>query len=713
MAVTLVQAVFRFRTDANAADAGTPTWAAAENTNYNPNVGDKFRLRFRVDNTGNTSSNTQAHNLYVSVDGGSYVTLDSQTHVSAVDATLGASADDSSIATGNFRLSAGSGTAVAGKYDSSGGIASHTIGGASYTEFEFGLQLNASARGHSLEFQIRKGTSAYNTYTVTPAIVIPGVTLTATALAVSAPVEGNPALLAFIKPFTPFTLSPPTIGAGALGVIINVPPVGIDLSAPTLGAPQGGLELAPISLVVASPVIPTLTIGVKLPNPVGFSVSAPTFGVPAPGYAGTGYITLIQSGTLLQTAGGTNHVQLMSSSVPGEVSFTPTGITVGSPVIGVAGVIGTFTAPNLVVASPSIGVPIIARPLPPVGFSTSAPVLGTPATGIVQGALSITVQAPTFSTPSLGTSHPTLFAVGLTPGGIVFTNPIMGFSIGVPSLAVGSPSIGTSQIFTAEVIPGLGITWFAPDIGVGELVEVEQPRAWLLEDEKYNEDGSKVTNSIHANYNDTIVIDTAGKTLLGNPLDEYGRVRSIHVKYPLQLGDDSTLSIDNAIFEAGEVADIAHVTALMQQIMLLSEQVAALAAIADQNGQDIAYLLNFGDPAQKRLIARGLTVALPEFGVGEYGVTVYQPPPDEPPPEEPPVVSTIAAHIALNIDAVSQLLLTTGDPIRLVGTGLVAVNLVVDRPNVGANLIVRHMIALGASAGLPVIGKPILFSFHG
>jgi hypothetical protein len=174
MAIALVQAKFRFRTDASAVDTAA-TWGAAENTNWNPSItpGDKFRLRFTINSTGSTASASAAWNLRVSKNGGAFTAITTTTRtLGVIAADASASADNTAITTN--QLTAGSGTRVNGQYDETGGTGAFALGATSYMELEYGLQVvpGTVAIGDTLDFRVYNGTTALNTYTVTPRLTV-------------------------------------------------------------------------------------------------------------------------------------------------------------------------------------------------------------------------------------------------------------------------------------------------------------------------------------------------------------------------------------------------------------------------------------------------------------------------------------------------------------------------------------------------------------
>lgn len=178
MAVTLVQVHYRFRTDTATVETA-PTWGAAEDTAWSIFPG-TFRLRVEVQNTGSTQSANQTWSIYAQKNGaGGYtaVTTTRTDGIKAVDA--GASADNDTLST--RRLTAASGTWQSGQYDETGATGTQRIYATSVTEFEFGLALDLAALNPNDYFDLRVygGTSALNTYSVTPRITASFVALKA------------------------------------------------------------------------------------------------------------------------------------------------------------------------------------------------------------------------------------------------------------------------------------------------------------------------------------------------------------------------------------------------------------------------------------------------------------------------------------------------------------------------------------------------------
>jgi hypothetical protein len=91
----LRQRHFRFRTDTGAVDA-TPSWGAAEDTNYVPGSA-AFRLRFSIENPDAEATGSLPFQIYVSKNGGAYapVTTSSTNGIKSIDA--GSDADNTTI----------------------------------------------------------------------------------------------------------------------------------------------------------------------------------------------------------------------------------------------------------------------------------------------------------------------------------------------------------------------------------------------------------------------------------------------------------------------------------------------------------------------------------------------------------------------------------------------------------------------------------------
>lgn len=176
MAVNLVQQVFRIRTDATAAQGGTPVWAAAQNAVPVLSPSALFRIRFAIANTGTTSAASQAYNLFVSRNAGAYAQVPNVVGSNAVycaDATAGASADDSPITTSLLTGASGTFTGV-GVYDFTGTTSALIIPTLDYVEFEFGIQFNNAviAQGDTYAFRVYQAGVVLTTYTVTPTLQV-------------------------------------------------------------------------------------------------------------------------------------------------------------------------------------------------------------------------------------------------------------------------------------------------------------------------------------------------------------------------------------------------------------------------------------------------------------------------------------------------------------------------------------------------------------
>src|SRR5215216_1605634 len=172
------QTHYRHRIDGGVASDVTEIWGAAQDTDWYPGLGTPFRLRLGMDNTG-TGAMVTGPQLRVSKNGGAYQAVTTtSTIVKGTDASpTASSASDASLTTTTFDLTAGSGTAVAGRYSEAGNPTSPKTGAGNYTEVEFGLQIVAAdvAAGDTIDFRLQDGVTVFTTYSVTPRITIPAV----------------------------------------------------------------------------------------------------------------------------------------------------------------------------------------------------------------------------------------------------------------------------------------------------------------------------------------------------------------------------------------------------------------------------------------------------------------------------------------------------------------------------------------------------------
>jgi hypothetical protein len=163
---------FRVRIDGKAVDS-TPTWGAAEDANFWPGYDAPFRVRFAVSNVGTGTAGNFA-SYYELNNSGTWVLITTTSSVvRGVDASSNGALASNTPSTANFRLTAGSGTAVNGRYTETG-----TIGGscaaASHSEYEYGYQfLDADiAPGDVIKIRIQ-ATAVFATYTNIPTFTAP------------------------------------------------------------------------------------------------------------------------------------------------------------------------------------------------------------------------------------------------------------------------------------------------------------------------------------------------------------------------------------------------------------------------------------------------------------------------------------------------------------------------------------------------------------
>ena len=176
MAVTVNQTGWRTRTDATAAQGGTPVWAGTQNTNAVIGPGVQFRVRFVLTNTGSTGDTGNKYNLGVSINGTSPVSsIIGIPDLSAADPTAGLSVDGQTLTTS---LLTGTGTySGTGKYCTGGNAAlSSNIPAGDYIEMEYGIQFNSPyCDGNNYKFYIYRAGLGIEHYNSLPLFILPAV----------------------------------------------------------------------------------------------------------------------------------------------------------------------------------------------------------------------------------------------------------------------------------------------------------------------------------------------------------------------------------------------------------------------------------------------------------------------------------------------------------------------------------------------------------
>lgn len=166
----LSQSHFRWRTDADTVDA-TPTWGAAEDTNWTQPADTNFRVRFTVQETAGGNPAAATVKLQANLQGGGFFDVTtSSTIVKAVDAS--SSTEDTSIVT--QRLS-GTGGYIAGRYSEDGSPASTVnLGATDNTEWEFGIQIVSAdvAHGNTITLKVVALSGTAITATVVPSLTV-------------------------------------------------------------------------------------------------------------------------------------------------------------------------------------------------------------------------------------------------------------------------------------------------------------------------------------------------------------------------------------------------------------------------------------------------------------------------------------------------------------------------------------------------------------
>ena len=173
--MALTQQVYRIRTDATAAQGGTPVWAAVQNTNPVLSNSASFRIRFAI-SCITAAPASQIYNLFVSKNAGAYAQVPNvatSNPVYALDATSGASADNSALTTSLLTGATGTFSNV-GEYDSDGSTAALAIPLSGYVELEFALKFNSAvvAQGDTYAFRVYQAGAVLTAYTVTPTLQV-------------------------------------------------------------------------------------------------------------------------------------------------------------------------------------------------------------------------------------------------------------------------------------------------------------------------------------------------------------------------------------------------------------------------------------------------------------------------------------------------------------------------------------------------------------
>jgi len=175
MAIATIQDRFRIRIDNTAAQGGIPAWFAAENANVSLARGDRFRIRFEIQNTGSTTNGSNIMSLMLSRNAGAYAAVTTATSfVKAIDNSSGLSADNSAIST--RLLTSDAGTFTSGQYDTTGATAVITLAATSVTELEYSVIIDPATAviGDTLDFRVYSGAApaVLTTYTVTPRVTV-------------------------------------------------------------------------------------------------------------------------------------------------------------------------------------------------------------------------------------------------------------------------------------------------------------------------------------------------------------------------------------------------------------------------------------------------------------------------------------------------------------------------------------------------------------
>lgn len=162
------QQSFRWRDD-DGSETGA-TWLAVANAALpNPAADTTYRLRVLVQNTGD-KADTPTLNLYYSYNSGTYTQV--TTTSSYVRMTASGTVSDTTATTQQL----GSGSWVAGEFDSNGSVSSTSLTNGYETEMEFCFQFRSAdlSSGDTIDLQVYNSSSALNNYTNTPSVSFTG-----------------------------------------------------------------------------------------------------------------------------------------------------------------------------------------------------------------------------------------------------------------------------------------------------------------------------------------------------------------------------------------------------------------------------------------------------------------------------------------------------------------------------------------------------------
>lgn len=427
----LTQERFRFYNDGT--ENGS-TALAAENTNLTLLNGSQVHLRIGFSETGTGSisgATTDDYQLQVSKNGGAYANVTtSSSNVKAV-----ASANLTDAGTTTQRLSAGTGSFVAGEISEAGLVTDRQITANNFSELLYAIEIVGAdvAAGDTLDFRVLlNGATTNMTYSVTPRLTV---SKTIATPAGSGTLTGVAASLALVFGLT----------AGALG--LTGQSVGVGFQGPTTGS------------VDVTGAAPTVSVGAG---------SGTTIAIPAGAVAVTG--TLLDGVYFLGTDAG-------ALTLTGR---TPAFAFVQPMPAGAIAATGTTSA--LLIDVPR------ALGLGTVAVSGAAPSLAEINTGTA-GALTLGGVAPTIlvgqsvATPAgslavTGTTSPVALVAAGTVGALtlsgtspaIFTGALLTSGLGSLTLTGQAPS-DLAWVMT-QAAGAVTVTGQAPTLYIGQFLSV-------------------------------------------------------------------------------------------------------------------------------------------------------------------------------------------------------------------------------------------------
>jgi len=377
--ITITQVRFRGRT--NDASLASGTYTESEDTNYSVDGDTRTRIRFLLQETGGGAGN-DSYELWYSKNSGTYAQVLAASANCALALTSGY-ADGDTLATADFDLTAGSGTAFAGiavedPGPETGNIA-HTANG--YTELEFCFELPSAdnSDGDTFDFEVRDGAGTQlNAYTIRPRVTVNIVgtdVLTADDLASGTPNLDSPAIgQTHVLSANDLAAGTPNLDTPAIGQIHGLTANDLAAGTPNLGNPAVGEShvLDANDLASGAPSLTSPAIGqVHALNANDLATAAPSLGNPA-----ISQIHVLTANDLATAAPNLSNPNL--TEVSGTDPLLADDLASGVPNLENPnfGQVHVLTADDLSAGVPNLGNPAIGEPAGATRMLRGFPVFG-------------------------------------------------------------------------------------------------------------------------------------------------------------------------------------------------------------------------------------------------------------------------------------------------------------------------------------------------